>query len=1305
MIKELWRRGKVFFKASTRSLKSTLLFWFLVLSIIPFIVVAWYGYTQTVRSVDALQRNKLSNAAALDVATLQEHFRGVVQNLALWSQLRAPEKVLKTLNKRYAKSNQTLLEFTHSDEYKKFIATQPPTILTLVQDYAYVNDLFLIDLNGNVLYSLKKESDLGTNLLNGVYAKTRFAQAYRKSLLDKKAHFSDIEHYPPSHNKLAGFITQPIIDTSGKMIGILGLQMNTDGLFAAIHGGKNGMHQYLVGPDGLLRTSMGRSEEILSRRIDTEVFWSWYKAHGIHGTSSDTMGEAASIYIGPDGKRVLGEHHSVNLLGVRWVHISEMDESEVRAVPHQILTTIVLFSLLIASTVIVMGILIARRIVKPIALLSQASEHYLAGDKGVHVTLDTDNEIGEFGLVFNALIQKQEKDEEKLAYLAHKAQKTLDELKEQKYALDAHAMVTITDVEGTITFANKKFEEISGYTSDELIGKNHRMLKSGLHSPEFWKEMYRTVMQGAVWHGEICNLAKNSTYYWVETTIVPFVDEHDIPISYIAIRTDITQRKAIQDSFNKAMQLQKAIFDNAGVSIITTDTEGLITGFNAAAERMLGYTAQEMVGKQTPAIIHKVDEVVARAQEFSEDLGEEVEPGFKVFVIKADYRLPNAYEWTYIRKDGSELPVYLNVTALYDMYEHINGYMGIASDVSLFKEAEAQMLLAKEAAEASVRVKSDFLATMSHEIRTPMNGVIGMLGLLSHSHLDETQRHQVRVASNSANSLLGLINDILDFSKVEAGKMELELIEFNLRDALEELLEANAFRAQEKGLKLILDTTGLTHTSVITDPGRLRQILTNLIGNAVKFTHRGEIVVRAMLDEADVHQGRLRIDVCDSGIGIAADKIESLFESFSQADNSTTRQYGGTGLGLAIVKKLCELMEGTIWVTSTEHVGSTFHIEVGVGLGEVSAVDIRVEDHETNRTVGRGELQWPEGTRLLLVEDNTTNQMVAQGILEMIGLGADLANNGLEALEAMRLALETVPYTLVLMDCQMPEMDGYTASIAIREGEAGERYKEVPIVAMTANAMADDREKCLVSGMNDYVSKPINLETLKTTLVKWLHGSVIKQEATVLAHEEEADTQNEETQELIMWDEADALNRLGGKKELLHKVIRSFIDECATMMEALEEAIREENLSHIQLQAHSIKGSAGNVSAQQLQALAKTMELAAKNGDKSVLEKSFLNLKKTMKAVCALFEQELSKGANPVKHTKQLNALDMAIQLQNLKKEIESGAFIDTEGMDIFDEYGNEAFTVHMQVLKGHIDRFETAQSLKVLETIMAGLE
>jgi CheY-like chemotaxis protein len=344
-------------------------------------------------------------------------------------------------------------------------------------------------------------------------------------------------------------------------------------------------------------------------------------------------------------------------------------------------------------------------------------------------------------------------------------------------------------------------------------------------------------------------------------------------------------------------------------------------------------------------------------------------------------------------------------------------------------------------------------------------------------------------------------------------------------------------------------------------------------------------------------------------------------------------------------------------------------------------------------------------TRILLVEDNPTNQLVAQGMLDMIGLEADIANNGLEALESMQLALDTAPYTIILMDCQMPEMDGYAASTAIREGKAGEAYKEIPIVAMTANAMAGDREKCLISGMSDYVSKPINLDTLKITLIKWMDAKVSNERVAPQAQVEQMLKPEEESQELKVWDEADALKRLGGKKELLHKIMQSFLDESSRMMSALHEAITAGDLSNAQLHSHSIKGSSGNVSGQQVNALAKMMEFAAKNGDKRVLKEGYETLAKSMDELCVVFKKELSQDIQPQKRKKRLDPLQMTIKLLNLKKEIEAGTFIDTDSLGVFGEYSDAVFTERMNVLKGHIERFDTEKALEELETIMRELE
>ncbi|MDP2076551.1 MAG: ATP-binding protein [Sulfuricurvum sp.] len=403
------------------------------------------------------------------------------------------------------------------------------------------------------------------------------------------------------------------------------------------------------------------------------------------------------------------------------------------------------------------------------------------------------------------------------------------------------------------------------------------------------------------------------------------------------------------------------------------------------------------------------------------------------------------------------------------------------------KVLNKELHAAKEAAEASTRAKSQFLASMSHEIRTPMNGVMGMLQLLEYSPLTDAQRNNVRIAQSSANSLLGLINDILDFSKIEAGKMDFEQITFDLHNELDAFIEIMTLKAKEKGLELVLDTTQLPQGMIISDPGRLRQILTNLVSNAIKFTAKGKIALAVALKKEDPTHGRLYIDVTDTGIGIAQEKIDSLFEMFTQADGSTTRQYGGTGLGLAIVKKLSNLMGGTVSATSTIKEGSTFSVNILVELATSSTVH-KEQEVSKSPIIDQENPVWPSTTNILLVDDDPVNKMVAEELLKVVGLQTHTASNGAEALEILKAA-QSKPYTLIFMDCQMPVMDGYQTTHVIRNGEAGEQYKNIPIIAMTANAMAGDREKCLLWGMNDYISKPIDINELQNALKEWVFAA------------------------------------------------------------------------------------------------------------------------------------------------------------------------------------------------------------------------
>jgi PAS domain S-box-containing protein len=917
------------------------------------------------------------------------------------------------------------------------------------------------------------------------------------------------------------------------------------------------------------------------------------------------------------------------------------------------------------------------------------------------------------------------------------------------------------DMQGRLIEVNAAYCRMSGYSAQELLTMRMSDLEAAESADAVAARIQKILAQGED-RFESRHRRKDGSIIDVEVSVQYRPTEGG---RFVAFLQDITERKFHMEELRRTNAFLDSIVENIPNMIFLKDARELrFVRFNRAGEALLGHSRDDLLGKNDYDFFPK------EQADFFTEKDRNVLDG-KVLVDIPEEPIQTRHK--------TERILHTKKVPILNEKGEPEYLLGISEDITERKRTESELidtnLRLEEAtalantmaaqAEMASAAKSEFLANMSHEIRTPMNGVIGMTGLLLDTELNEEQRRYAEIVRASGESLLALLNDILDFSKIEAGKLDLETLDFDLRGLLDDFASMLALRAHDKGLEFICAAAPDVPAYLCGDPGRLRQILTNLAGNALKFTHAGEVAIRVARVEEEEHLNPeprtlnpsvlLRFSVRDTGIGIPKAKLGLLFEKFTQADASTTRRYGGTGLGLAISKELAKRMGGEIGVISEEGQGSEFWFTVRLGKqaererNVAELADIRgahvlvVDDSATNREVlmvqfaawgvraeeasdgltalqalnrarNAGDsfraaildMQMPgmdgaalarvikadetlKDTRLVLMtslgqrgdarkmeeigfaayltkparqselfgclsavladtaaEDNITNQQVALGILKKLGLRADAVANGAEAVKA----LETIPYDLVLMDVQMPVMDGYEATRRIRKREAGggkfeggsgkreaensstfrlppSAFPHLPIIAMTAHAMQGDRERCLAAGMDDYLTKPVDPQALADALKKWLpkeekgEGEVRK--TRNVQPDSGAAAVSSVASQLPIFDRAGLLTRLMEDEDLARTVADGFLNDIPRQIETLRGYLSTGNTAGAERQAHTIKGASANVGGEALGAKAFEMEKAARAGDLAAVRAGMADLEAQFERLKAAIRNEL----------------------------------------------------------------------------------
>ena len=677
-----------------------------------------------------------------------------------------------------------------------------------------------------------------------------------------------------------------------------------------------------------------------------------------------------------------------------------------------------------------------------------------------------------------------------------------------------------------------------------------------------------------------------------------------------------------QQSIAAAHDYVQGVVESLTEAIVVFTPDKRIEKVNKASLNMLGYSEEDLLNKSIDIL-------------FEPDRSPLDTDGMAAVM---NVGVLNNVEVNFVNKGGGVTPVLFSCSAIRDIDGNMLRIVGAALDITEMKKAEELLQKSREEALAASKAKSEFLANMSHEIRTPMNGVLGMLELLVHSRLSADQARFVDVAHSSANLLLNLLNDILDLSKIEAGKLELESVDFYVLEQVEQIVDLFSTRAKSKGLNLTYDMGNDLPVAVKGDSVRLRQVLVNLVGNAIKFTETGGITIRVdKVWEID-KQVALKFTVSDTGVGISREAQERIFQSFTQADTSTTRRHGGTGLGLTISRQLAELMGGEIGVNSQPGKGSSFWFTVHCdkaslpgSTGEMVSMESQParskQDSPCRPFVQESteQMMWPSA-RVLVAEDNLVNQEVSKAMLLRYGVSTAMANNGKEAVDVLAQG----KYDLVFMDCQMPEMDGYEATRAVREREKTSKGYHIPIVALTAHAMTGDKELCLAAGMDDYLTKPFTQEQLLTVLTRWLGDP--KKASQPDSNESELPERAGQGKRGITPERFDRqmLDNLRmiqkkGATDLVEMVVSMFLAHMPESLEDLRNAISSGDAQQVFVSAHNLKSSSAQVGAKRLASLFAEIEIMGHNKAIDGAQEIFSHIELEYVDIQAVLKSELKR--------------------------------------------------------------------------------